>query len=285
MYSSAIHCSLIVFILTALHVNISSGEETTLGERIFGLRTERMLDGTRYALIGNRPTSPAPTLFIFQGSIDQAMREPIYTEVARILATHGYIGVILDAPAHGEDRRKDEPNELAAWCRRIEQDEDLVGGFITRSRAVLDHLIRENTTDPNRIAAAGTSRGGFLAFHFAAAEPRIRCVGGISPVTDLGALHEFHATTRRAAVDALSLSRLAPRLAKRPVWISIGNQDSRVGTENAIAFSRTLVAATGAESARIPVDLVVHATPGHRSTEQDHARLASWLLDNLGPRP
>ena len=285
MCSSVILRSLAVSILTMFQSGSAQGEATPPETPASDLRVERLLDGTRYALIGNRPANPAPTLFIFQGGIEQAIREPIYTQVARILATHGYLGVVLDAPAHGEDRRKDESNELAAWCSRIEQNEDLIGGFIIRSKAVLDHLIRQNTADPDRIAAAGTSRGGFLAFHFAAAEPRIRCVGGISPVTDLFVLREFQATTHREAVDALSLSRLAPRLATRPAWISIGNRDTRVGTENAIAFSRALVAATGADAERIPVDLVVHATPGHRSTEEDHARLAAWLLNHLGPRP
>lgn len=278
-------CSILFLLFASCHAGILRGEVSVAVEGASDLRLERLPDGTRYALIGNPPVRPAPTLFLFQGDIDEARRQRIYTEVARIVAQSGFVGVVLDAPAHGEDRRPGEPKELAAWCWRIEHGENLVAEFISRARAVLDHLIREKSTDPSRIAAVGTSRGGFLAFHFAAAEPRVRCVGGISPVTDLFVLRKFHVTTEREASDAFSLSTLAPRLAKRPAWISIGNQDTRVGTENAIAFSRALVAAAGSDSERIPVDLMVHATPGHRSTEQDHVRLAAWLLDQLSVRP
>lgn len=238
---------------------------------------ERLPDGTRYALIGAKPERPAPTLFVLQGDIDVARREPIYTEVARLLALHGFISVIIDAPGHGEDHRMGEPAELASWDWRVNQGQDLIGGFVVRARAVLDHLIREKITDPDKVAACGTSRGGYLAFQLAAHEPRVRCAGGISPVTNLLALREFNATTNRAATEALALENLAPRLAGRPVWISIGNNDARVSTDAAIAFSRALVACAPPDREIVPVELLVHAGPGHRSTMQDHERLAAWL--------
>ncbi len=270
-----------LLVLFACLSSTLAGQEVPVGPGNTGLRLERLADGTRFALLGDRPVQPAPTLFVFQGDIDTAMREPIYTEVGRILARRGWLAVVIDAPAHGEDHRPGEPKELAAWNWRVEHGEDLVGGFILRARTVLDHLIQTNQTDPARVAAVGTSRGGFLAFHFAAAEPRIRCVGGISPVTELSALREFAATTHRAAVDSLSVASLAPRLAGRPAWISIGNKDDRVSTEAAIAFSRALVAAAAPGVETIPVELRVHATPGHRSTAQDHTQLAAWLGEQL----
>ena len=110
---------------------------------------ERLPDGTRYALIGTQPEWPAPTLFVLQGDIDVARREPIYTEVARLLALHGFISVVIDAPGHGEDHRTGEPTELASWNWRVNQGQDLIGGFVARAKAVLDHLIREKITDPD----------------------------------------------------------------------------------------------------------------------------------------
>lgn len=246
------------------------------------LRMERLPDGTRYALIGAKPDRPAPTLFVLQGDIDAARREPLYTEVARLLVPHGFIGVVIDAPGHGEDHRPDEPAELASWNWRVDRGQDLIGGFLTRAKAVLDHLIREKIADQEKIAACGTSRGGFLAFQLAAYEPRVRCVGGISPVTDLLALREFNGTTNRPAAEALALVNLARRLAGRPVWICIGNDDARVSTDAAIAFSRALVASAPAGRENTPVELLVHAGSGHRSTVQDHERLAAWLLAQFG---
>lgn len=245
----------------------------------------RLPNGLRFGLIGEKAGHPAPTLFVLQGNLDVARREPIYTEVARILAKHGFMSVMLDAPAHGEDHRPGESTELAAWAARVEGGEDLVGGFTANARAVLDYLVQERYADPARVAACGTSRGGFLAFHLAAVEPRVRCVGGIAPLTDLLALREFSGVTRRADAAALALPTLAPRLAGRPAWVCIGNADARVGTEQVIAFTRALVQATAAtqkEPAAVPVDLIVNSSLGHRSSVHDHELLAAWLLQQFG---
>lgn len=242
------------------------------------LRVERLASGVRYGLVGSFGDKPAPTLFVFQGDLDTVRQQPLYIEVARILARQGFLGVVLDAPAHGEDRRPNDPTELAAWRTRVDRGENLLDEFLVRSRAVLDHLIQSGQSDPSRLAAVGTSRGGFLAFHFAAAEPRIRCVGGIAPVTDLLALREFNGITRLKAAQDLALIHLAAGLANRPVWLSIGNRDERVSTEATITFSRALVAAAAPEAAA-PVTLLVHSGSGHRSSPEDHERLAAWLLE------
>ncbi len=241
----------------------------------------RLPSGLRFGLIGERQARPAPTLFVLQGSLDVARQEPIYTEVARIMAGHGFISVVLDAPAHGEDQRPGEPAELAAWRARLECGEDFIGEFTARAREVLDYLVKERYTDPSRVAACGTSRGGFLAFHLAAVEPRIRFIGGIAALTELTALREFQATRHRSQAEALSLPALAPRLAGRPAWVSIGNNDTRVDTDRIIAFTRALVKATAEgqkPDAPVPVELIVNSSGGHRSTLHDHELLAAWLL-------
>lgn len=244
-----------------------------------GIRMERLPSGVRYGLIGNPPAGPAPTLFVFQGDIDTAQKELIYTEVARLMGPAGFLSVLIDAPAHGDDRRQNEPAELLGWRYRVERGEDLVGDFVGRCQAVLDHLVKAGMSDPERVAAVGTSRGGFLAFHLAAADPRVRCVGGMAPVTDLLMLREFNGLPDLSAANRFALVRLSARLQNRPVWLSIGNRDERVGTEATIAFSRALIAsATPTPGSNVPVTLLVHDGEGHRSTATDHQRLAQWLL-------
>lgn len=242
------------------------------------IRIERLPEGIRYGLLGVRATQPSPAIIMLQGSLESVLAEPLFTETARILARRGYVAVVLDAPAHGDDARPGEPKELAAWSARVDAGEDFVAPFVERARKVLDALVRDGLIDPRRLAVAGTSRGGFLAFHLAAAEPRFRCVGGIAPVTDLRQLREFKACVHPERAAALGVDRLAPRLAGRPAWISIGNRDERVGTDAAIACSRALVAA-GGENA--PVELRVHSRAGHRSTVRDHELLAAWVEAQL----
>jgi len=245
----------------------------------------RLPDGQRCLVIGRQEGGAQPLLFVFQGSIDTALTEPLYTEVARLLAPAGVLSVVLDAPAHGGDARPGEPPELSGWAHRVAHGKPLLDPFLTRVSAALDHFIAIGWADPTRIAACGTSRGGFLAFHVAAHDRRIRAAAGIAPVTDLAALREFSSLSPPPDASALALATLAPRLAGRPVWLCIGNDDTRVDTDRAIVFARAVVAANRAlpsPPSPIPVDLLVQSTPGHRSFAADHRRLSIWLRPHLG---
>jgi dienelactone hydrolase len=243
----------------------------------------------RYGLIGTAPNAPSPTLFVFAHSLETMQTQPIYTEVARMLTDQGVLGVAMDAPCHGDDTRPGEPAELNGWIHRLEHDDDFVAAFTAKASAVLEHLIDRGLTDPERVAAYGTSRGGFLAVQFAAADRRIRAVGGISPVTNLLAVREFAGTKAREKAEKLSLVALAPRLNGCSVWLSIGNHDQRVSTDDAIAFTRALVLDSSARSndpnVVIPVELIVAPAAGHTKIDQAHELLAAWFARQLeGPR-
>ncbi|HVC95332.1 MAG TPA: prolyl oligopeptidase family serine peptidase, partial [Pirellulales bacterium] len=143
--------------------------------------------------------------------------------------------------------------------------------------------------DPEHVAAYGTSRGGFLAVHFAAADRRVRAVAGVSPVTNLLALSEFSGTNAREKAEQLSLANQASRLAGCAVWVSIGNHDERVSTDDAIDFTRAVVREAAAKShdpkVVIPVELVVAPAAGHTKIDQAHELLAAWIVKQFeGPR-
>ena len=244
----------------------------------------------RFGLIGAKGATPAPTLFVFAHSLETMQKELIYTEVARRLAAQGVLGVVLDAVCHGEDTRPGEPAELNGWVYRLEQEHDFTQAFAAKASAVLDYLVQEGYSDPERIAAYGTSRGGFLAVHFAAADRRVRAVAGVSPVTNLLALQEFSGTKAREKAQRLSLASQASKLAGCAVWLSIGNYDERVSTDDAIGFTRAVVREAAAKSKDpnvvIPVELVVAPAAGHTKIDQAHELLAAWLVKQFeGPRP
>lgn len=239
--------------------------------------------GARFGLFGEKPTKPAPTLFIFAQSLENMVKNVYFIEVGRRLALYGFLYVVVDPPCHGVDSKPGEPPELRGWRYRVENNEALVAPFTTRATAVLDHLVTEGYTDPAQVAACGTSRGGFLALQFAAAEPRVRAVVAISPVTDLAALSEFKGLGDHPNVVALKAENLAEKLAGRPVWISIGNNDRRVDTDDAIATTRKFTAAGVAKAAGvtnpvIPVELIVGRSPGHGSIDGAYELAAEWLL-------
>ena len=239
--------------------------------------------GVRYGVFGDKQTKPAPTLFIFGLGLKEMESSPYLTEVGRLLAKHGYLFVALDPPCHGEDVKKGEPGQLLGWRRRLEKGTPFIADFTKQASSVLDHLIQEKFTDAARVAASGVSRGGFLAFHFAAADDRIKAAVGFAPVTDLLALSEFKGLEKNEAVRKLALHEIAPRLTSRPVWISIGNNDERVSTESAIAFTRRLVALSAAKNKdqAAPIDITVGASLGHRDLDHSHERAATWIRQQL----
>jgi dienelactone hydrolase len=231
----------------------------------------------RFGLLGAKGTAPAPTLFVFATGFEDTLTKEEFNQAGHLLAKHGYLGVALDLPCHGQDVKPQESSGLSGWQARLEKGDALVPGFVAQASAVLDYLVKENYTDPQRIAAIGTSRGGFIALHFAAAEPRVRCIAAFAPVTNLLALREFAGMEKHPATRALNLINSADKLAGRPIWICIGNNDERVNTDDVIAVTRKLVTAAVAQLKPAPVELHVMPTLGHRIHDTAHAEVATWI--------
>jgi pimeloyl-ACP methyl ester carboxylesterase len=250
--------------------------------------------GVRFGILGQKGAQPAPTLFAFGLDIQSALAEEANV-VGVILARRGFLCVSLDVPCHGADARPGEPGGLSGWRARLEKREDFVSDFVSKSSAVREFLVREGYTDARKIVVAGTSRGGFVALHFAAADPNVRCVVGFAPVTDLLALSEFEGTSHSEAAKALSVASIADKLADRSVWITIGHEDRRVSTDAAIDFTRKVMNANLAwkkreglkvsgrwTDARVQLVLVPsEGSTGHYVHSTAHSEAAAWILGQL----
>lgn len=249
------------------------------------MRLMQTPSGTKFGLFGEKPATPAPTLFIFATAIDDMGKDPtsIYTSTGREVAQAGWIYVALDPPCHGYDHKEGEPGALNGWAHRIKTGQDPMAPFVKRCVDVLDFLVAERYADPDRIAASGTSRGGFCALHFAAGEPRVRAVACVSPVTNPLALSEFADVTREE-VQGIHYDALVDRLAGKAVWLSMGNDDARVNTDDCVTLARKLVAATRRskpESKIVPVELIVGPSEGHRAIDNAYSLEAQFLLKHV----
>lgn len=241
--------------------------------------------GVKFGLAGSKPAKPAPTVFAFALTAHESLENEAYSRAAQMLAEHGFLCVSLDLPCHGDDAIPGEPNALAGWRQRIEAGDDLVPAFIAKARAVLDHLISQGYTDPAKVGAYGTSRGGFIALHFAAADARVKCVAAFSPVTDLALLREFDGMRDNPTVKSSAASGIADKLADRWLWICIGNNDTRVATDSAVAFGREVAKSAASKGLPVNVDLhVVKGEPhpqGHLPHAGAHKEAADWILRHL----
>lgn len=250
-----------------------------------GLQRLTTPSGVHFGVWSAGASGPAPTLFILASTIDETLGDAYFRQCGTALAEQaGFLCVSIDLPAHGHEHRPDERAGLEGWRDRADRGEDFVAASNARLRAVLDCLIAEGRTDPARVAACGTSRGGFLALQFAAAEPRVRCVAAFAPVTDLAALREFKGAESNPLVQRLSVVRQADALAARPVWVVIGDRDTRVGTDDAIAFVRAVTAAALGRGLEPHAELHVLPEPkGHTTPAGAPAAAAAWILAQLPP--
>ena len=239
--------------------------------------------GVRFGLWGKKHATPAPTLFVFSAARVEELSDPYHRRVGNILAENGYLCVSLDHPCYGLEKQPEEPEGyLRCWRYHIDHGER---GFIddlnVRARQVLDFLIAQGYTNPERVAAYGGSSAGFTAIHYAASDPRVKCTAILAPVTDLAVLQEFDGVQQHPIVRALALSEQAENLADRAIFIAIGDRDDRVGTDSAIDFAQKVWRASRHKN--LDSDLELHVLPeprGHTEPAGSGRKAAAWILEH-----
>lgn len=144
--------------------------------------------------------------------------------------------------------------------------------FAADAGAVIDACLRRGVAAFGRIAVSGTSRGGYLALYLLAHEARLTAAAGFAPVTDWRVLSEFAADVQREEVGGLALVHYAADMVGRPVFMSIGNDDARVGTKDCVAL-RNALKEVGAE-----VECILTDDAGHTMGVGGYKRGADFLL-------
>lgn len=240
--------------------------------------------GVRYGIWPAKPAQPVPTVFIFAGSVEDTLNNAYFRQAGNQLAQQGYLCVSVDLPCHGLEVLAPERPGIEGWSDRVEKGEDFVAEATGRFRQVLDHLVETKLTNPEKVAALGTSRGGYMAVQFAAAEPRIKAVAAFAPVTDLAVLREFQQQAKHELVQKLSLRQQADALSGRSIWLIIGDRDDRVGTDEAIQFCRAITKASLQQQKSPLVDLHVVTEPqGHTTPKGAAEQAAVWIDAQLQP--
>lgn len=235
--------------------------------------------GVSFGSLGEPGRVSAPSIIVVGSDLEYSLTNDEINEVGRLLGPRKVASFALDVPCHGADIRSGEPDGLLGWRSRLERGEDFVASFSRRVSAVIDFLVAEGYS--SRIAIAGTSRGGFMGLHAMANDARISCCVAFAPVTELTVLSEFKGLEENTLTRSIALNHIAARLAGRPLWMCIGNNDTRVGTDHLVDFSRKLVAASILRNLPAPVELHIMQTEGHRIHDSAHEEAAAWLTRHL----
>jgi len=235
--------------------------------------------GVEYGVWGDLDKRPAPVLFVLSGTIESTLTSQYFRQCGNGMAANGYLLVSIDIPCHGKQNAGGKLSGLGGWAERAARGDDFVAENNQRLSEVLDHLINTGVADAGKVAVCGTSRGGFLAVHFAAHDARVKSVAAFAPATDLARVKEFAAVVDTPLIKKLSMANLAEKLAGRAVWMVIGDQDDRVSTQSAIDVAQAITAASIAKKVDSKVDLHVIAEPrGHRTPPGSAEMAAGWML-------
>lgn len=228
----------------------------------------------------SRHAHPQPHLLITVGA---DWRTPLLTKPYRATAdgflANGHYAVSFDIPCHGE-RTEPYGEGIDGFCNAWRSGDDPFERFVRDAMAVIDDCIRSGFASPGKIAVCGASRGAYFALRLLAADSRVTRAAGFAPVTDWRFLSEFAAIRDSEEVEALKLHRFVEKLAGKPLFIAIGNQDIRVSTLSCCKLYAELAECNIANG--YPESLVeFYCTddPGHTMGDRWYEKGTRFLLD------
>lgn len=179
-------------------------------------------------------------------------RKENHADFARLAAANGWAALAFDARGHGASEGEMGP------------------GAVEDVAAMARLLAAEPGVDPERVAARGSSMGGFLALHAAAVAPEIAAVIAICPASEDGlrrGLDQGRLDMRVADIEALrawlgehDLREAVELIGPRPLIFLHAEGDEEVP----VAWTRELH-----ERAIGPRKLIVAPGGHHRSVQHD----------------
>lgn len=228
-------------------------------------------------------SGPLPTLVYFALSAKNSLTLDPFNQPVRFLLQENIRLLSITLPDHHEG--EDPQIAMKKWAERLYSNPHFFDEYVGECKETLFSLIQQGIIDPEKIALAGLSRGGFTALRLSAEAEIFKTVLAFAPLVDLKSLSEFRDGLSDEVMENLSLKTLIPRLVGKNIRIQIGNRDTRVGTAPAYFFVEELVEHSFIEGIRSPpVELVLTPSIGHKghgTSEDSFRRGALWLKNRL----
>jgi Prolyl oligopeptidase family len=209
-------------------------------------------------------TGPLPSLFYFALSAQDSLTLDPFNQPVQFLSDIPAIRIFsITLPSHGPGF--DNNLAMGLWADAVAGGSDPITPFINRCRAEINRLIDQGYIDPAHLAAAGLSRGGFIATRLAARDARIRTLLAYAPLVDLADLSEFKDLQESPLTLSLKLENLIPKLIDKQIRIYCGNRDTRVNTDKIYHFVRAVAEGSFTNGKRSPsVELMLSPSVGHQ---------------------
>src|SRR5262245_2577933 len=227
--------------------------------------------GIAYALWrpprGAQPDEPGPGVVIVHGA---GSRKENHADFARLAAAAGWVALAFDLPGHGDS----EPAMSASAVDEV---------------IAMAHLLAtQQGVDCGRIAVRGSSLGGFLAIHAAAASPQIAGVIAICPAGEDHLASGVRRGDLEMRVDdpvaleawllANDVGDAAERISPRPLILLHAEGDTQIPSDHSADLY---------ERAGEPRKLIIAPGGAHRTVQHDpelQGAALRWLERELAAR-
>lgn len=221
-----------------------------------------------------------PAVFYFALSSENSLCQDPYNQPVQYLAQFPIRVFSLSIPSH--DLGLGPSESLKLFAKEIEEKKKPIEKFVKKVQFCLSFLEKKNLITKEKIGLMGLSRGGLIASHVAAKEPKIPFILQFSPSTKLSNAQDFKHIEKISDYDVHNLSS---QLYNKTVRIYIGNRDIRVGTENAFSFCQKLVEEAFTHNIRSPkIELRLFPSIGHQghgTSIENFNEGALWLAQQL----
>lgn len=206
---------------------------------------------------------PLPALFYFALSGEDSLNLDPFNQPAMMLE-HDPIHVFsFTLPFHGPGFVNTEA--MRNWADEIKQHNNFIKTFIDQAIQNIHFLIDQKFINPEKMAAAGLSRGGLIAVHLAAREPLIKTILGYAPLTDPVIMEDFKELRNNPITVSLSLCNVMDKIYDRSLRFYMGNRDIRVSTEHCFQFIKNLTETAFQKGIRSPqTELILYPSVGHK---------------------
>lgn len=215
-----------------------------------------------------------PAFIYFALTGENSLNLDPYNQPVQFLQSYPINIYSWSLPGHGPEL--DEREAMKFWYEMWKKGNDPITPFLHESIMNIDHLISLGEFDPQKIAIGGLSRGGYASLRLAAIDDRLKTIVGYAPLTSPSRLDEF------GGESYAPLENEVDQLVQKNIWLSIGNADTRVGTELAFQFVHKLALKNIEMGVRSP-QVELHVKPsigyrGHGTSPETFKQGIEWLV-------
>lgn len=223
---------------------------------------------------------PLPSLFYFAISGPDSLCLDPFNQPVQFLQGKMIRVFSMTLPGHENDLPA--TGAMKIWAEDMAKGRDCVSDFLDSLQLAVDFAIREKFADPTKLATAGLSRGAFIAAHLAARDERFRHLTCFAPMTRLAKIKEFAHMQNNELANRLDLTHLGASLSDRHIQLYIGNEDTRVGTQECFDFAMSMVKHKKTRAAQVELQIYPSiGQSGHGTPPEIFKQGVDWISSHL----